>query len=97
MYDRLMNERNYNPLLSNDEVTPIDPTTQEFAEIKFHFDTLFNDTSKKINTNEAQIHEIETTYSLKNQYISLNIEKREMNEDGLTLKLLMKKNPRNSK
>ena len=80
MYDRLMNERNYNPLLSNDDVTPIDPTTQEFAEIKFHFDTLFNDTSKKINTNEAQIHEIENAYSLKNQYISLNFEKREMNE-----------------
>ena len=40
-----------------------------------------------------QIHEIKTTYSLKNQYISLNFEKREMNEDGLTLKLLMKKIP----
>ena len=75
-----MSERNFSPLLNDEIVSPLEPTSPDYAELQFHFNTLFNDTSKKLNTNETTMYEIEKAYSLKNQYISLNFEKREKNE-----------------
>ena len=48
--------------------------------MQFHFNTIFNDITQKTNNSEQKIYEIDSVYSLKNQYISLNFEKREMNE-----------------
>ncbi len=80
MYDRLISERNFSPLLNDEAVSPIEANSPDYAELQFHFNTLFNDTSKKMNANETTMYEIEKAYSLKNQYIALNFEKREMNE-----------------
>ena len=80
MYDRLMSERNFSPLLNDETVSPLEPNSPDYAELQFHFNTLFNDTSKKLNSAETTMYEIEKAYSLKNQYIALNFEKREMNE-----------------
>ena len=80
MYDRILNER-INQQLSNEErISSIDPNSEEFKEIKFHFNTIFHDITQKTNNSEQKILEIDRAYSLKNQYISLNFEKREMNE-----------------
>ena len=80
MYDRLMNERNINPLLNEESVSSVDVNSLEYAELQFHFNTLLNDTTKKGNNSELTMYEIEKAYSLKNQYIALNFKKREMNE-----------------
>ena len=79
MYDRL-NERINQQLYNEEKNTPIDPKSQEFKEVQFHFNTIFNDITQKTNNSEQKIYEIDSVYSLKNQYISLNFEKREMNE-----------------
>ena len=78
MYDRLTSERNFSPLLNEEFVAPIEPNSPEMADLQFHFNTIFNDVTKR-NYNE-KIHEIEKGFSLKNQYIALNFEKRETNE-----------------
>lgn len=74
-----MTERNFNQLSNDEGISQLDLNSPEGAELKFHFNTIFNDCSKKTN-NENKIYEIEGAYSLKNQYIALNFEKREMNE-----------------
>ena len=80
MFDRILSERN-NQLLSNEEKnTPIDTNTSEFKELSFHFNTIFNDISQKTVSTDSKIYEIDRAYSLKNQYISLNFEKREQTE-----------------
>lgn len=80
MFDRILSERN-NQLLSNEEKnTPIDTNTSEFKELSFHFNTIFNDISQKTVSADSKIYEIDRAYSLKNQYISLNFEKREQTE-----------------
>ena len=79
MYDRL-NKRINQQLYNEEKNTPIDPKSQEFKEVQFHFNTIFNDITQKTNNSEQKIYEIDSVYSLKNQYISLNFEKREMNE-----------------
>ena len=80
MYDRLLNERINQQLPNEDKNMPIDPNTEEFKEVKFHFDTIFSDVTQKTNNSEQKIYIMDKVYSLKNQYISLNFEKREMNE-----------------
>ena len=80
MFDRILSERN-NQLLSNEEKnTPIDTNTAEFKELSFHFNTIFNDISQKSVSSDSKIYEIDRAYSLKNQYIALNFEKREQTE-----------------
>ena len=80
MFDRIINERGYSQLQNEETVTPVDQNSQEFIELQFHFNTIFNDMNKKQNSSETSMYEIEKAYSLKNQYISLNFAKREMNE-----------------
>ena len=75
-----MSDRDYNPLIKEEVVSPMEPDSQEFAEMQFLFNTLFNESSGHVKSNDINIYEIEKAYSLKNQYISLNFEKRQMNE-----------------
>ena len=80
MIDRIMAESN-NQFASGDEkISPMDPNSEEFQELQFHFNTIFNDMSQRLNSTEQKIYGIDRAFSLKNQYISLNFEKREMNE-----------------
>ena len=80
MIDRIMAESN-NQFASGDEkIPPMDPNSEEFQELQFHFNTIFNDMSQRLNSTEQKIYGIDRAFSLKNQYISLNFEKREMNE-----------------
>ena len=80
MFDRLISEKNYNNLANDEKVSAIDPDSPEYAEIQFLFNTIFNECSPRTNANDNNIYEIEKPYSLKNQYISLNFEKRELND-----------------
>ena len=83
MYDRQVSERNIIPSLSDENLAiQIDKNHPDYPELEFHFNTLLNDFSnKKLNANDNNsIFEIEKAYTLKNQYISLNFEKREQNE-----------------
>ena len=84
MYDRQVSERNIIPSLSDENLTSlIDKNHPDYPELEFHFNTLLNDFSnKKLNANDNNntIYEIERAYTLKNQYIALNFEKREKNE-----------------
>ena len=80
MYERLMSERNYNQLNNEEVATPLEPDSPEYAELQFLFNTMFNEPSGRLSSNEVGTYEIEKAYSLKNQYISLNFQKREKNE-----------------
>ena len=75
-----MSDRDFNPLIKEEVASPMEPDSQEYAEMQFLFNTLFNESSGRINSNDINIYEIEKAYSLKNQYISLNFEKRQLNE-----------------
>ena len=76
MVDRIVSENVQ--YLAGD--APIDPNSEEYQEVQFHFNTIFYDMSLRLTSPEQKIYGIETPYSLKNKYISLNFEKREMNE-----------------
>ena len=81
MYDKFLSEGSNNQYLSGEEgISPLDPNSEEFQEMKFLFNTIVNDMSQKQNSPDQKIYGIETGFSLKNQYISLNFEKREMKE-----------------
>ena len=80
MFERLINERNNQLVPTEEKNIPIDPNSPEFKECLFHFNTLFNDISKKGNSLDEKFYEIDKAYSLKNQYIALNFEKREISE-----------------
>ena len=83
MIDRYLEEANNQFLLGDEEITPMDPNSEDFQELSFHFNTIFNDIhqrSSSNNQNESKIPGIEKAWSLKNQYISLNFEKREVDE-----------------
>ena len=68
MYDRILNER-INQQLSNEErISSIDPNSEEFKEIKFHFNTIFHDITQKTNNSEQKILEIDKAYSLFTSY-----------------------------
>ena len=75
-----MSERNYNTLLNDEVASPIELDSPDYAELQFLFNTIFNECSPRPNANENYTYEIEKPFSLKNQYISLNFEKREMND-----------------
>ena len=95
MVDRIVSENVQ--YLAGD--APIDPNSEEYQEVQFHFNTIFNDMSLRLTSPEQKIYGIETPFSLKNKYISLNFEKREkmklLLRVGLFLKLMMTKNLRN--
>ena len=77
----LLAEGNNNAYLSGDEViSQLDKNSEEYQEMEFLFNTLVNDMSQKANAAEQKIYGIEGSFSLKNQYISLNFQKREMSE-----------------
>jgi hypothetical protein len=80
MFERLMTEKNFNNLANDEIATPLEPESPDYAELQFLFNTIFNETSGRISSNEISIYEIEKAYSLKNQYISLNFSKRAKNE-----------------
>ena len=80
MYERLMSERNFNNLNNEEVATPLTPDSPDYSELQFLFNTMFNEPSSRISSNEANTYEIEKAYSLKNQYITLNFQKREKNE-----------------
>ena len=81
MLQKILAEGNNNPYLSGEEVLPqIEKNSPEYQEVEFHFNTLINDVSQKSNQTEQKIYGIDSAVSLKNQYISLNFEKREQNE-----------------
>ena len=80
MVDRFLIENNNNLLSENEKMPQIDPNSEEFQEIQFHFNTIFNDVSRGSGSSEQKSYGIESAFPLRNQYISLNFEKREMNE-----------------
>ena len=80
MYERLMSERNFTNLNNEEVATPLTPESPDYSELQFLFNTMFNEPSSRISSNEASTYEIEKAYSLKNQYITLNFQKREKNE-----------------
>ena len=78
MVERIMDNNQY---LSGDEkIAPMDPNSEEYQELQFHFNTIFNDMSQRLNSSDQKIYGIDRAFSLKNKYISLNFEKRAMNE-----------------
>ena len=79
MIDRIMAENNQY-LAGEEKIGPMDPNSEEFQELQFHFNTIFNDMSQRSTSAEQKIYGIERAFSLKNKYISLNFEKREMDE-----------------
>ena len=81
MLEKILSEGNNHPYLSGEEVLPeIEKNTEEFQEVEFLFNTLVNDMSQKANPQEQKIYGVETAYSLKNEYVSLNFQKREQEE-----------------
>lgn len=64
---------------SEEKKALVDTLSTEFKELSFNFITLFNEPIQK-NQVETKITEVEKAYSLKNQHIALNFEKREMDE-----------------
>lgn len=80
MFDRLMSDRNFDPSSKEEVAAPLAPNSQEYAEMQFLFNTLFNESSVRINSNDLSVYEIEKAYSIKNLYVSLNFEKREKSE-----------------
>ena len=81
MYDKFLSEGINNQYLSVEEgISPMDPNSEDYQEMKFLFNTLVNDMAQKQSSSEQKTYGIEYSFSLKNQYISLNFEKREMQE-----------------
>lgn len=81
MLEKILAEGNNNAYLSGEEVlSKMEPNTEEYQEMEFLFNTLVNDMSQKSNPTEQKIYDVDSAVSLKNQYISLNFQKREMNE-----------------
>ena len=80
MVDRYTLENN-NQLLSEDnKIFQVDPNSEEFQQIQFHFNTIFNDISRGSGTSEQKSYIIDSAHNIQNQFISLNFQKREMNE-----------------
>ena len=79
MIDRIMSDNNQY-LAGDEKIAPMDPNSEEFQELQFHFNTIFNDMSLRVSSSEQKVYGIERAFSLKNKYISLNFEKRAMNE-----------------
>jgi hypothetical protein len=78
MIDRIMSDNNQ--YIGGDEkIAQIDPNSEEFQELQFHFNTIFNDMSRS-SSSEQKTFGIERAFSLKNKYIALNFDKRAMNE-----------------
>ena len=73
MIEKLMAEINL-----NEKVNPIDKNSKEFQEVRFIFNTIFNDITQQ--TTEKKAYGIDDAFSIKNNYISLNFEKREKTE-----------------
>ena len=80
MFDRLISERNYIPSNNEEVASPMDPNSPEFSEMNFLFNTMFNESAGRFSSNDSYTYEVEKAFSLTNQYISLNFEKREANE-----------------
>ena len=81
MLEKILSEGNNHPYLSGEEVLPeIEKNTEEFQEVEFLFNTLVNDMSQKANPQEQKMYGVDTAYNLKNQYVSLNFQKREQDE-----------------
>ena len=81
MIERLLAEGSNNAYISGEEVLPkMDPNSEDYQEMEFLFNTLVNDMSQKANQQEQKIYGIDYARNLKNQFISLNFQKREMNE-----------------
>jgi hypothetical protein len=80
MFDKILSDRNNQLLPTEEKNIPLDTTTAEFKELNFHFNTIFNDISQKTVFSDSKIYEIDRAYSLKNQYVTLNFEKREQTE-----------------
>ena len=81
MLEKILAEGNNHPYLSGEEVLPeIEKNTKEFQEVEFLFNTLVNDMSQKANPQEQKIYGVDKAYSLKNQFVNLNFQKREMEE-----------------
>ena len=73
MIEKIMAESN-----QGEKINPIDKTSKEFQVVRFHFNTIFNDITQQ--STEKKTFGIDQAFSLKNEYISLNFEKREKNE-----------------
>ena len=59
----------------------LDPNSKEFQEVNFHFNTIFNDINQlNSNSPERKPYGMEAAFPIKNQFASLNFEKREQNE-----------------
>ena len=56
----------------DDKMPQIDPNSEEFQKTQFHFNTIFNDVSRGSGSSEQKSYGIESAFSIKNQYISLN-------------------------
>ena len=81
MLEKILIDGNNHPYLSGEDVLPeIEKNTPEFQEVEFLFNTLVNDMTQKANPQEQKIYGVETAYSLKNEYVSLNFQKREQEE-----------------
>ena len=74
----MIKEENNSYETGEGKLTPMDPNSEEFQEVQFYFNTIFNDTAQI--SAEQKIYNIDKAYSVKNQYISLNFEKRQQNE-----------------
>ena len=80
MIERLIAETNNNQFLSGyDKLIPISTDTDEYLELQFHFNTIFNDILRQ-NSSDQKIFGIDRAFSIKNKYISLNFSKREPRE-----------------
>lgn len=73
MIEKIMNECN-----QDEKIKPMDKTTKEFQEVRFLFNTIFNDITQQ--SQEKKTFGIDQSFSLKNKYITLNFEKREKSE-----------------
>ena len=81
MIERILAEGNNNAYLSGEEVlSKMDPNTEDYQEMEFLFNTLVNDMSQKANPQEQKMYGVDYAICLKNQFISLNFQKREKNE-----------------
>ena len=65
MYDRNLNDRNISIHFNEEKNNPIEVNSEEFKEIKFHFNTIFNDISQGNQSSDQKIYEIEKAFSLK--------------------------------
>lgn len=79
MIDKIINEGGINTVFNEDSQGQIKKNSPEFFEIQFHFNTIFNDYSSR-QSSDQKLFEIDKAYSLRNQFVSINFEKREENE-----------------